>query len=111
MRLILTLLLLTAGLPLTAADAWMRYEDGSRALLTYETLGGYRLFFHPDEHDPLRRSLVLSVPSSFHRKVWHESLKYSKPSQVAVIATKGVEPETLLTMCQVAEVAGVVLQQ
>ena len=47
--------------------------------------------------------LVLSVPSSFHRKVWRESLKFSKPSQVAAIATKGVEPETLLTMCQVAE--------
>jgi glycerol-3-phosphate dehydrogenase (NAD(P)+) len=47
--------------------------------------------------------LVLSVPSSFLRQVWRESLKFSKPSQVAVIATKGVEPETLLTMCQVAE--------
>lgn len=47
--------------------------------------------------------LVLSVPSSFFRAVWKNSLKHAHEGQVAVIATKGVEPETLLTMCQVAE--------
>jgi len=47
--------------------------------------------------------LVLSVPSSFFRQVWRDSLKHARSGQVAVIATKGVEPETLLTMCQVAE--------
>jgi glycerol-3-phosphate dehydrogenase (NAD(P)+) len=46
--------------------------------------------------------LVLSVPSSFFRQVWHESLRYAHAGQVAVIATKGVEPGSLLTMCQVA---------
>jgi hypothetical protein len=61
-RALLLALLLASSADLAAADAWMRYEDGSRSLLNYETLGGYRLFFHPAERDPLRRSLVLSVP-------------------------------------------------
>jgi glycerol-3-phosphate dehydrogenase (NAD(P)+) len=47
--------------------------------------------------------LVLSVPSQFFRAVWARALAYAKPGQLAVVATKGLEPESLLSMRQVAE--------
>jgi glycerol-3-phosphate dehydrogenase (NAD(P)+) len=46
--------------------------------------------------------LVLSVPSQFFRKVWAQALQHAKPAQLAVVATKGLEPESLLSMRQVA---------
>jgi glycerol-3-phosphate dehydrogenase (NAD(P)+) len=47
--------------------------------------------------------LVLAVPSAFFRSVWAKALAYSSPEQVAVVATKGIEPGSLMTMRQVAE--------
>jgi len=47
--------------------------------------------------------LVLSVPSNFFRRVWAGALQHSSPSQLAVVATKGIEPGSLMTMRQVAE--------
>jgi glycerol-3-phosphate dehydrogenase (NAD(P)+) len=47
--------------------------------------------------------LVLSVPSQFFRTVWAKALGHAKPGQLAVVATKGLEPESLLSMRQVAE--------
>jgi glycerol-3-phosphate dehydrogenase (NAD(P)+) len=47
--------------------------------------------------------LVLSVPSNFFRAVWAKSLKHSRPGQLAVVATKGIEPGSLMSMRQVAE--------
>jgi glycerol-3-phosphate dehydrogenase (NAD(P)+) len=47
--------------------------------------------------------LVLSVPSQFFRKVWAQALVHARPQQLAVVATKGLEPESLLSMRQVAE--------
>lgn len=38
-----------------------------RPLLEWEVVKGYRLFFHPDDVEPLRRSLVLAIPTD--RKV------------------------------------------
>ena len=35
----------------------------SRPKLSWEELKGYRLFFHPDDIEPLRRSLNLAIPS------------------------------------------------
>ncbi|HTB23194.1 MAG TPA: NAD(P)H-dependent glycerol-3-phosphate dehydrogenase [bacterium] len=47
--------------------------------------------------------LVLSVPSAFFRAVWSRALIHGDPSQVAVVATKGIEPGSLMTMRQVAQ--------
>ncbi len=47
--------------------------------------------------------LVLSVPSQFFRRVWAQALPLARPQQLAVVATKGLEPESLLSMRQVAE--------
>jgi glycerol-3-phosphate dehydrogenase (NAD(P)+) len=47
--------------------------------------------------------LVLAVPSAFFRKVWAQALAHSDGSPVAVVATKGIEPGSLMTMRQVAE--------
>jgi glycerol-3-phosphate dehydrogenase (NAD(P)+) len=47
--------------------------------------------------------LVLAVPSAFFRAVWVRAMEYSSPDQVAVVATKGIEPGSLMTMRQVAE--------
>lgn len=42
--------------------AWSSFEPASRPKLEYETLKGYRLFFHPDDPDAERRSLSLAFP-------------------------------------------------
>jgi len=68
MRRSLLALLLLAAAALPAADAWIKFDDGQRPLMAFETLKGYRLFFHPDEREPLRRSLVLQVPVGMHLK-------------------------------------------
>jgi glycerol-3-phosphate dehydrogenase (NAD(P)+) len=47
--------------------------------------------------------LLLSVPSAFFRQVWAQALGHSRPDQLAVVATKGIEPGSLLSMRQVAE--------
>jgi glycerol-3-phosphate dehydrogenase (NAD(P)+) len=47
--------------------------------------------------------LLLSVPSAFFRRVWAQALPYSRPDQLAVVATKGIEPGSLMSMRQVAE--------
>lgn len=47
--------------------------------------------------------LVLSVPSQFFRRVWAQALPHAQAHQLAVVATKGLEPESLLSMRQVAE--------
>ena len=47
--------------------------------------------------------LVLSVPSNFFRSVWARSLAHSTGFQLAVVATKGLEPGSLMSMRQVAE--------
>ncbi len=73
-----------------------RYLPGVRLPENVDVTADAALMAHAD-------LLVLSVPSSFFRQVWRASLKHAHPGQVAVIATKGVEPESLLTMCQVAE--------
>jgi glycerol-3-phosphate dehydrogenase (NAD(P)+) len=47
--------------------------------------------------------LLLSVPSAFFRRVWGQALGFSRPDQLAVVATKGIEPGSLMSMRQVAE--------
>ncbi|MGH7441780.1 MAG: NAD(P)H-dependent glycerol-3-phosphate dehydrogenase [bacterium] len=47
--------------------------------------------------------LVLAVPSAFFRGIWARALGLAKPTQIAVVATKGIEPGSLMTMRQVAE--------
>ena len=47
--------------------------------------------------------LVLSVPSAFFRAVWVKALPFAKAGQLAVVATKGIEPGSLMSMRQVAE--------
>lgn len=47
--------------------------------------------------------LVLSVPSQFFRKVWVQALPFAKAGQLAVVATKGLEPGSLLSMRQICE--------
>lgn len=47
--------------------------------------------------------VVLSVPSAFFRGVWSRAVEHSSPDQLAVVATKGIEPGHLMTMRQVAE--------
>jgi glycerol-3-phosphate dehydrogenase (NAD(P)+) len=46
--------------------------------------------------------LVLSVPSAFFRAVWTKARPYANPQQLAVVATKGIEPGSLMSMRQVA---------
>lgn len=40
---------------------------GGRPLMTWEVIKGYRLFFHPEDPEPMRRSLTLAIPTD--RKV------------------------------------------
>lgn len=47
--------------------------------------------------------LLLSVPSAFFRGVWARALGFSRPDQLAVVATKGLEPGSLMSMREVAE--------
>lgn len=44
------------------AGGWSTFAPESRPKLTFETLKGYRLFFHPDNPVGERRSLNLAVP-------------------------------------------------
>lgn len=46
---------------LVLPGAWSSFDVG-RPKLEYETLKGYRLFFHPDDPDGERRSLSLTFP-------------------------------------------------
>jgi glycerol-3-phosphate dehydrogenase (NAD(P)+) len=46
--------------------------------------------------------LVLSVPSQYFRQVWTRALPHVPASPLTVVATKGLEPESLLSMRQVA---------
>ncbi len=48
---------------------------------------------------------VLAVPSAHFRDVWAKALIHASPGCVAVVATKGIEPGSLMTMRQVAEAA------
>ncbi len=50
----------------------------------------------------LAELIVLSVPSRFIRSVCEQALPLLKPGALLVVATKGIEPGTLLTMSQVA---------
>ncbi len=47
--------------------------------------------------------VVLAVPSSFLRAIWTEHAAGIGAGQLLVVATKGVEPESLLTMSQLCE--------
>ena len=42
--------------------AWDTRVSDTRPLLFWEELKGYRLFFHPDDPEPLRRLLTVAVP-------------------------------------------------
>ena len=44
------------------AGAWDTRMPETRPLLFWEELKGYRLFFHPDDSEPLRRMLTVAVP-------------------------------------------------
>lgn len=46
----------------TSAGAWDTPVPETRPLLFWEELKGYRLFFHPDDTEPLRRLLTVAVP-------------------------------------------------
>jgi hypothetical protein len=70
----LRLLIITALLGLTqgaraealgavGSGAWDSRVPQARPLLFWEELKGYRLFFHPDDAEPLRRMLTLAVPA------------------------------------------------
>ncbi len=45
----------------SAGGAWDSRAPESRPLLFWEELKGYRLFFHPDDSEPLRRVLTVAV--------------------------------------------------
>jgi hypothetical protein len=45
----------------SAAGAWDSRMPETRPLLFWEELKGYRLFFHPDDTEPLRRMLTIAV--------------------------------------------------
>lgn len=45
----------------TSAGAWDTRVPEARPLLFWEELKGYRLFFHPDDTEPLRRLLTIKV--------------------------------------------------
>jgi hypothetical protein len=69
-RLLLTVIISAFGLPAQAAPAqsafpgaWSRFQDEGRPKLEWETLKGYRLFFHPDDPEGERRGLNLAVPA------------------------------------------------
>ena len=76
MKSLVALLFLFAGaLRPAGADvgegAWDALETGERPRLEWELLKGYRLFFHPDEKDALRRAITLAVPVEKKvRSVW-----------------------------------------
>src|SRR3954468_2954284 len=62
--------LFSAALPLRAdesAKGGFETFVAGRPRLSWEVLKGYRLFFHPDDPEPLRRTLVLAIPTD--RKV------------------------------------------
>jgi hypothetical protein len=50
----------------SAKGTFETFVDG-RPRLAWELLKGYRLFFHPDDPEPMRRSLTLAIPTE--RKV------------------------------------------
>jgi hypothetical protein len=45
-----------------AAGAWDTRMPETRPLLFWEELKGYRLFFHPQDTEPLRRLLTVAIP-------------------------------------------------
>jgi glycerol-3-phosphate dehydrogenase (NAD(P)+) len=77
-------------------------RENTRYLPGVKLPDAIRVTSQPDEMASAEL-LVLSVPSSFHRDVWAKALKFSHGAQVAVIATKGIEPGSLMTMCQAAQ--------
>ncbi len=46
-----------------ALGGWSRFVPEQRPKLGWETLKGYRLFFHPDDPESERHSLTLAVPA------------------------------------------------
>lgn len=63
---LLSVILSLYGLNAQAAPVeggWTPYFDGARAKLSWESLKGYRLHFHPDDPETERHSLNLAVPS------------------------------------------------
>jgi hypothetical protein len=50
----------------SAHAGFEQFVEG-RPLLPWETLKGYRLFFHPDDPETMRRALILAIPTN--RKV------------------------------------------
>lgn len=65
-RLFLILATLSSSLALGAdpsAKGGFESFVGGRPLLSWEKLKGYRLFFHPDDPEPLRRTLTLAIPT------------------------------------------------
>jgi hypothetical protein len=46
----------------SAGGAWDTRMPETRPLLFWEELKGYRLFFHPDDTEPLRRLLTVAAP-------------------------------------------------
>jgi hypothetical protein len=64
-RILLSLFLAAGALRAAPSDARGAFENFAvaRPLLPWEKIKGYRLFFHPDDPEPLRRSLVLVVPT------------------------------------------------
>jgi hypothetical protein len=47
----------------SAGGAWDTRLPETRPLLFWEELKGYRLFFHPEDTEPLRRMLTVAVPT------------------------------------------------
>lgn len=68
--------LLCTGAQAALADAvlpgaWSSFESAERPKLAFETLKGYRLFFHPDDPESERRSLSLALPlQRLPRSAW-----------------------------------------
>jgi hypothetical protein len=69
----------------------MHWEDGKRPPLSYETLQGYRLFFHPDEREALRRSLLLQVPEGARLKQAYLLIRPYQPKSRKEMAWLRVE--------------------
>lgn len=89
MKQFLLSILIAAG-PLGAESAQGAFESLQpqfRPKLSWEALKGYRLFFHPDSKVPLRRALILAIPTERHvRAAW---------SLVRPILPKGSKDEDL----------------
>jgi len=69
LRLCLAVIISALGLRAQAADAdavfpggWSTFAGGPRAKLSWESLKGYRLFFHPDDPETERHALNLAIP-------------------------------------------------